>query len=115
MAAAPEAVWAAEERLWLEAGEAYPELVEAEAVLAMPGTGIMSGAQATEALLNAPAWTSVAMTRRMICEAGDVVSLGYRANGEREDGSLYEASCTSTWRKASSGWRLVQHQQTPTS
>lgn len=111
-------VWALEKRLWLEGGAVYRELVDPEAVFALPGAGLMSGTQATEAMAapQTPRWHSVAMTQCTSCGTGqEPVVLGYRAFGERADGSRYEAWCTSTYRDAGDGWRLIQHQQTPTS
>ena len=110
------AIWNAERRLWLEGGAAYPELVDLEAVLALPGIGMMTGLQAIEAMEGNEGWKSVEMTEQALCRDGrSVIVIGYRGTGRRSDGSGYEAWCTSTYRAAGDNWRLIQHQQTPTS
>jgi hypothetical protein len=40
--------------------------------------------------------------------------LAYMAEATREDADPYGAYCTSTYRRESDRWRLIQHQQTPT-
>ena len=48
MAFSDEAVWQAERSLWLEGNSTYQALVEPDAVVAVPGVGLMTGAEAIE-------------------------------------------------------------------
>ena len=113
MAITDEAVWHSEERLWTVGGPAYPELVHPEALLSMPRTGIMSGAEAIRAMTGNPGWSSVVMTDRMLSRIGKtVIVIAYRASGTRPDDSSYSAHCASTYHAAGDSWQLIQHSQT---
>ena len=113
MAITDDAVWHAEERLWTGGGDAYPGLVHPDALLTLPRTGIMTGAQATEAMAGNPGWKSVVMTDRQLSRIGKTaIVAAYRASGVRPDDTSYSAHCASTYQAVGDDWRLIQHSQT---
>ncbi len=109
-----EQFWQAEERFWLDA-DVYDTMLDAQCLMVFPGLGLMQGAQAIrDSLRNAPRWSGVAMSERIVVRAGEqVVVLGYRAEGRRGDAEPYVAWCSSTYRRDGARWLLVQHQHTP--
>jgi hypothetical protein len=107
--------WALERRLWLGGVEVYDALLGKDCVMAFPSpVGILKGDAITASLSGAPRWSSVMMSEKVVSRAdADTLALGYRAEGRREGLSAYLAYCTSTYRRISGGWKLIQHQQTP--
>ena len=111
-----EAAWKLEERFWLEGSTVYDALLDPECLMAFPQMGVMRAAEVLDSLEGAPRWTSVEMADRTIGRPGDdVLVLGYRATGRREGAEPYLTLCTSTYRRNEGAWKLVQHQQTPSS
>lgn len=111
-----DAAWQIEERFWLEGSSVYDTLLDPECLMAFPGMGVMRAADVLNSLKNAPRWSTVEITGRTIGRPGDeVLVLGYKAEGRREGAEPYLALCTSTYRRDSGAWKLVQHQQTFTS
>ena len=109
-------LWSLEEQFWTSGTEHYDRVLDPECVMAFPApAGILAGHRwIVESLKDAPRWSSVAMSERHVTRFGaDLTVLAYRARGVRDDTSPYQAYCTSTYRRAPDGWRLVQHQQTP--
>lgn len=82
-----QAIWALEERFWLEGSSVYDDLLDPACHMAFPDMGVMRAADVLDTLKHAPRWTSVEMTGRSVGRAGDtVIVLGYTADGRR-DGS----------------------------
>lgn len=109
------AVWAQEERFWTAGEDHYAGVLDPDCLMAFPApAGLMAGAEIAPSLAAAPRWASVEMTERRIARPGTgLLVLGYRALGRRDGAAPYEAYCTSCYRDAGGGWRLIQHQQTP--
>lgn len=108
------ALWALEERLWLDGVTAYDEVLDPACLMAFPGMGVLRIPAILEGLEGAPRWTSVQMADRTISRCGDDVRvLGYTAEGRRDGAEPYRCFCTSTYRADQGHWKLVQHQQTP--
>ena len=108
-----QAIWAKEERLWLEGPAAFEEILDPACLMAFPGLGAMRAAEVLESLRSAPRWASVEMSDRSLGRAGgQVVVLAYTAVGRRTGAAPYRCVCTSTYRLDGERWRLVQHQQT---
>ncbi|MBM1169965.1 hypothetical protein [Microvirga arabica] len=106
--------WGLEERFWLEGPSFYENHLDPECLMAFPGMGVMRAGEILESLRDAPRWASVDMADRTVGRPCDtLVVLGYRAMGYREGANPYRALCTSTYRSDGVGWKLVQHQQTP--
>ena len=80
-----------------------------------PPAGIVSGDQIISSMRAAPRWHTVVMVDKYLHQpAVNVVVLAYFVSARRNGGGAYTAYCTSTYRQDQSGWKLIQHQQTPT-
>ncbi len=113
MAITDDNLWHAEERLWLEASDAYDELVAPDCLMVFPGIGTLDRESAMRALADAPRWDSVEMSDRRLARFGkDIAVLAYRAAGRRGADPAYACFSSSTYRGGDSGWHLIQHQQT---
>jgi hypothetical protein len=111
-----ERVWSFEESLWTGDAEHYRESIDDQCLMVLPEPPfVMSGAQAIEAVINTPRWSSVELTERQVARPQEgLIVIAYRAKASREGTDGYEAHCTSTYRRlAHEQWRVVQHQQTP--
>ena len=107
-------IWKMERRLWLEGIEAYADLMAPECVMAFGPMGVLEGQAIIDSLRDAPRWSDVVMSAQVLKHpSGDVAVLAYQAEGNRDAASPYRALCTSTYLRLDSGWRIVQHQQTP--
>jgi hypothetical protein len=107
-------IWQSERAFWL-AGEAHhAQALDPACLMVFPGIGALDRAAALDGLKGAPRWRDVAMEeRRLARPAPDIVSLAYRARGERDGAAPYEAWCSSSYRREGDRWLLFQHQQTP--
>jgi hypothetical protein len=75
--------------------------------------GIITGPDIARSLKDAPRKAAVEMTNQHVRRSSpDVLVLAHKAT--REGADPYAAYCTSTYRRESDRWRLIQHQQTPT-
>ena len=110
-----EEMWALEERFWTAGEDHYRAALDPACVMAFPApAGLMAGPAIVESLAGAPRWSSVKMADRQLARPnGQTIVLGYRAMGRREGAQPYEAYCTSSYCRAESAWKLIQHQQTP--
>ncbi len=110
-----QAIWSLEEQFWTGGEDHYRRALDPKCVMAFPApAGIIAGPRIAETLKGAPRWSSVSMTERhTVRPSPDIVVIAYQAQGRREDAAPYGAYCTSTYRRSTDGWRLVQHQQTP--
>ncbi len=111
-----DAIWRQEENFWLAAPADAAAMLDPDCLMAFPGPpGLLVGADAIRpTLAQAPRWTRVTMTDRAIATpTEDLAVLAYRAEARRGEAPPWRALCTSTWRRTATGWRLVQHQQTP--
>ena len=107
-----DAVWELERRFWTDGLSTYREFLDPACLMVFPGIGIMAAGAILDSLADAPRWSSVEMTDRQIGSTDNALVLGYTAEGRREDAEPYWCRCTSTYRKAEAGWKLIQHQQT---
>lgn len=104
--------WNDEQAWWLR-GAAEARLHSHPAAIMVFAHAILQGEAIFAALDRAPGrWAAVEMTDRTSVEGEDCIVLAYRARARREDGSTYEALCSSTWVRQGQGWRIIQHQQT---
>jgi hypothetical protein len=107
------AAWSLEQRFWLEGSSVYDELLDPACLMVFPGMGVLRSAQVLASVKDAPRWALVEMSKREIGRPNDaVIVLGYLAVAQREGAKPYRCFCTSTYRRAESAWKLVQHQQT---
>ena len=108
-------VWAFEKSLWVGDADHYRELVDDECLMVLPQPPfVVSGRQAIEAVADTPRWSDVEIADRQISRPQEgLIVIAYNAKASRAD-EIYEANCTSTYRRLSHEvWRVVQHQQTP--
>ena len=113
MATPDENLWHAERRLWTDGGDAYPALVSPDALMTLPGIGVMTGAEAIAAMEGNAGWRSVEMSSQRIFRSGKSIAvLAYRGDGVRPDGSAHSAWCASTYHADGGDWLLIQHSQT---
>ena len=113
MAITDEALWQMEERLWTAPVADCEDDIGDDCLMVLPQEGVMTRDFAVAAMRGAPRWDAVDIGERHVARAGkDVAVLGYRATGTRTGSPEYLAYCSSTYRGADDGWKLVQHQQT---
>lgn len=109
--------WSIERECWLSGPDGYDRWLSAEAIVVLPGRrGVLTRADALDALRQAPRWNDVALeSTRLVRPAPDVVLLAYDAIAERHAGAeTYRARCSSTYVYQGGGrWVLIRHQQTP--
>lgn len=108
-----EEMWNLERKLWLDGAELYAGSMDEACVMAVPGMGVMKATEVLDSLRQAPRWSDVEMSDRLLGRADDeVIALAHRAKGMRDGQEPYHCFCTSTYRRADTGWLLIQHQQT---
>lgn len=107
-------VWSFEKGLWTGDAAHYRELVDDACLMALPRPPfVLSGAQAIETVADTPRWSEIEISDGQIARPQEgLIVIAYHAKAAR-DGEVYEAYCTSTYRRLShETWRVVQHQQT---
>lgn len=111
-----EKAWTEEELFWIGGEEHYRKMLDDGCIMVFPApAGIIAGPDIARSLKNAPRWAAVEMTNQHVRRSSpDVLVLAYKAEATREGADPYAAYCTSTYRRESDLWRLIQHQQTPT-
>ncbi len=111
-------LWDCERDLWLKGEGRHRELVSAMAVMVFPEpAGVMQGEAIFAGVASAPRWARAEITPRAGGGGEHVRTLAYAVQARRDEGGDYRALCSSTWvrdQEAPEGWRLLQHQQTPT-
>jgi hypothetical protein len=108
--------WTEEQHFWTGGEEHYRKMLDDDCVMVFPGpAGIIAGKNIVGSLKNAPRWSAVKMTNKLVRRSSpDVLVLAYKAEAKREDADVYRAYCSSTYACETGRWRLIQHQQTPT-
>jgi len=107
-------VWVFEEGLWTGDAAHYRDAIDDECLMVLPAAPfVMTGRQAIDAVSDTPRWSKVALSERQIMRPQEgLIVVAYKAVAAR-DLSVYEAYCTSTYRRLShEKWHVVQHQQT---
>ena len=113
MAITDEALWDMEERLWTGSVDECAALFDEDCLMVFGETGILERDFALAAMRAAPRWASVLMSEKTIARPGKTTAvLAYRARAARDGAEPYNAYCSSTWRGADQGWKMIQHQQT---
>lgn len=108
-------VWEFEEGLWTGDAAHYREAVDDECLMVLPAAPfVLTGRQAIKAVSETPRWSKVALSEQQIMRPQEgLIVVAYKAVASKDQGSGYEAYCTSTYRRLShEEWRVVQHQQT---
>ena len=111
-----ERIWSFEESLWLGDAAHYRASIDDECLMVLPTSPfVMSGRQAAEAVADTPRWSKIELSDRQVARPQEgLIVIAYKARAERTGTKLYEAHCTTTYRRlAHEEWRVIQHQQTP--
>ena len=106
--------WEIERGFWLQGRAHYERWFSSDCVAGFPmPTGIMAGNGFVSSLPDDGSWKEVEMGDRTLSRPRTgVVVLGYVGAGQRGE-ETYRCVCTSTYLEGGSGWRMIQHQQTP--
>jgi hypothetical protein len=109
-------LWQLETAFWTADPDETRHALDPHCLMAFPPpAGIVAGDQIVSSMRAAPRWHTVVMVDKHLHQpAVDLVVLAYFVSARRNGGGAYTAYCTSTYRQAHSGWKLIQHQQTPT-
>ncbi|HEY8467467.1 MAG TPA: nuclear transport factor 2 family protein [Solirubrobacterales bacterium] len=96
-------------------GDLYRRLLTEDAVVALPGMGLLDREACAAALdaSDATGWDSIAMhDARLVALGRDAAAVTYRFEGRRGD-FRYAALMTSAYVRREGEWSLAVHQQTP--
>jgi hypothetical protein len=109
-------VWRLEMAFWTDAPDETQHALDPLCLMAFPPpAGIIAGDQIAASLRAAPRWRTVNMVDKHLRQpTQDLVVLAYFVSARRNGDGAYTAYCTSTYRSSPGGWKLIQHQQTPT-
>jgi hypothetical protein len=110
-----EALLRVDEALAHGTGDHYRQVLTDDAVVALPGMGLLDREACAAALdaSDATGWDSIEMhDARFIPLADGAVAIAYRFHGTRGD-FRYAALMTSTYVQREGEWKLALHQQTP--
>ena len=109
-------IWQLETAFWTADPDETQHALDPHCLMAFPPpAGIISGAQIITSMRAAPRWQTVVMVeKRLRLPAADLAVLAYFVSARRSSDGAYTAYCSSTYRQTPSGWKLIQHQQTPT-
>jgi Domain of unknown function (DUF4440) len=109
-------IWQLETAFWTANPDEVRHALDPHCLMGFPSpAGIVAGDQIISSMRAAPRWRTVAMVEKYLQQpAADLVVLAYFVSARRNGGGAYTAYCTSTYRQDQSGWKLIQHQQTPT-
>ena len=109
-------VWTFEESLWTADAEHYRESIDDECLMVVPTPPfVMSGEEAIAAVSATPRWTDVSFTERRVARPQEgLIVIAYQVRASKDGEDVYEAHCTSTYRRRGhEDWTVIQHQQTP--
>ncbi len=107
-------LWDLEERFWTGGADSARHMTAKDAVFVFPyPVGILSGDALWREVDVAQRWRSIVMSERQISRQEKIGVLAYRVSAERNDVTIYEALCTSTYLNDEGDWLRLAHQQTP--
>lgn len=109
-------VWGFEQSLWTGDAENYREKMDTECLVVVPAEPfVLLGEDAIAAVSDTPRWAKVTFTENKIVRPQEgLIVIAYFVRAERQGEHVYEAHCSSVYRRLEHEvWRVVQHQQTP--
>ena len=109
-------VWSFEQSLWTGDADNYREKIDDEYLAVVPQPPfVLQGKDAIEAMAATPRWARVTFSDNHIVRPQEgLIVIAYSVKAERTGERMYEAHCTSVYRRLEHEvWRVVQHQQTP--
>ena len=111
-----ERIWGSEEGLWTGTAENYRATIDEQCLMVLPSAPfIATGTQAAAAVSDTPRWHKVLLTDQQVIRPQEgLIVIAYKAQAERDGEQVYEANCTTVYRRLEHDkWRVIQHQQTP--
>lgn len=106
-------IWTLETALWTGGLPELRNLMDPSCLMVLPGPGLLQGEAILAALEAAPRWRELDMAGRHLAETDGLCILGYIATASREGAAPWRATCSSTWARRETDWKLLQHHQTP--
>ena len=107
---ATEAVMDVEKRFWEESDSAefFQSYVADDAVIMLPGMGVLDKDQAVQSTAKGGGWTDVQMSDVRTSQIADgVVSLAYTGQAKGPDGKPYKAAIGSVYVDRNGRWQLA--------
>jgi hypothetical protein len=104
-----------DEALARGSGDDYRARLTEDAVVLLPGIGILDREACAAAVdqAGAPGWGEIEVSdARLVTLGEDSAAIAYRFDGERA-GSRYVALMSSVYVRRDGEWKLAAHQQTP--
>ena len=96
-------------------GDDYRERLTEDAVVVLPGIGLLDRESCAAAVdeAGAPGWGEIEISdARLVSLTDDAAAIAYRFEGERGS-SRYVALMSSAYVRLDGAWKLALHQQTP--
>jgi Domain of unknown function (DUF4440) len=90
----------------------YEDAMADDGLMVFPGM-VMTKTEAVAAIRAAPPWRRFELTDVRTVVDGDAGLVVYTANAERDPGTTYTATMTSTYVRRGGRWLLLLHQQSP--
>lgn len=108
-------LWEMERGFWLGGAEHYRRHMSEDAMMVFGPVGVLKGEEIVATIEDAPRWSEVTFKDSGEVDRGETRVLVYLAEAHRADSPPYSAYCTSTYIRDAGSWKLIAHQQTPTS
>lgn len=108
-------VWGSEEGLWTGGPDNYRAVIDPECLMVLPDKPyVFTGEDAVADVSRTPLWTKVVFGDQQVSRPQEgLIVIAYSVRATR-DAQVYDAYCTTTYRRLEhDDWRVVQHQQTP--
>jgi hypothetical protein len=96
------------------AAQFYGDVMAADGVMVLANGAVMTRAEVTEALAQAPPWQRYEITDALLIDVGtDTAALVYTGKGWREGADEpFVGAMSSVYHRTDTGWRLALYQQT---
>jgi hypothetical protein len=96
------------------AAQFYGDVMAADGVMVLANGAVMTRAEVTEALAQAPPWQRYEITDALLIDVGtDTAALVYTGKGWREGSDEpFVGAMSSVYHRTDTGWRLALYQQT---
>jgi hypothetical protein len=91
----------------------YEDAMADEGLMVFPGM-VMTKPEAVAAIRAAPPWRRFSLSNIRTTTDGCAGLVTYTANAERDPGTTYTATMSSVYVRRAGRWRLLLHQQSPT-
>jgi hypothetical protein len=107
-------LWLLEEAFWTSGRDSARTATAADAIVIFPyPLGILQGDAIWTHPMADTGWRLIEVADRSVVREGAVAVLAYRVRAQKNDGTVHEALCASTWLNDAGRWVRLSHQQTP--